>query len=151
MKNQELFNKTIAVLVKAYFSGTLAHGDCACCAVGNLVCAGYGDELPKYPYGDSDLHKYRDWGYLLSGRKADNAGLENIRVTSYTSIELLKIENAFESGANNIHWQEYDNHTDKEIQESQYNGLMRVVDTLMQIHECTVEETELAKLQFVKV
>jgi hypothetical protein len=150
MKQKELFTKTIGILVKAYFDKTLAHGDCACCAVGNLVCAGYGDVLPKNPYGKDELSKYRQWGSLLAmGYSLNMANAErNIEVTGYTIDELTQIEGAFEDGYN-IHWTQYGNKTDTEIEQSQYNGLMRVVDTLMLIHEANETEVKQAKELFV--
>lgn len=41
------FNKAIDALVHAYFTGTLAKGDCSFCAVGNIV-AGAWNIKPKY-------------------------------------------------------------------------------------------------------
>lgn len=149
MKNKELFNRTISVLVKAYFDKTLAHGDCACCAVGNLVCAGYGEVMPTNPFGKLELTKYRGWADSVFGYIHTKKAQENISVTGYNRSELEKIEESFEIG-NNIHWQAYKNHTEKEIEECQYNGLMRVVDTLMVIHEANETEVKEAKELFVK-
>lgn len=47
MKNQQLFDKTVSVLVNAYFNGYLNPVDCAACAVGNLVAGGLNS---NYPY-----------------------------------------------------------------------------------------------------
>lgn len=151
MKNKGLFDKTVAILVRAYFDKTLAHGDCACCAVGNLVCAGYGDKLPSQPYGRPDLSKYREWGYLSAYGIPSNRRLanQNVEVTGYSERELILIEEAFECGNNNIHWTQYSCKTDSEIESIQYAGLMRVLDCLMQIHEADETEIKEAKELFM--
>jgi hypothetical protein len=34
---KERFDHTVSILVKAYLKGTLEHGKCVCCAVGNII------------------------------------------------------------------------------------------------------------------
>lgn len=45
MKNKELFDKTIGILVNAYLNDTLENANCHACAVGNLVATNCGYEM----------------------------------------------------------------------------------------------------------
>lgn len=66
-----------------------------------------------------------------------------INNTSYELSELGMIEKAF---LYTVNYKSTDIPTDEE----NFKGLMAVVDVLQEIHECTDEEKEKAKLQFVK-
>lgn len=44
MKRPELYQKTVDILVKAYFDDTLQHGNCYACAVGNIIAGNCGDD-----------------------------------------------------------------------------------------------------------
>jgi hypothetical protein len=130
MKKQELFNKTVGILVKAYQNETLEHLNCRACAVGNICAASAGVRLIKKDFGvdlhDNDFDKLelvKGWFY---GRDFEHSG--------YEIHELYEIESAFE----------YTQH-DKDG----FLGLMSVVDTLMLIHEATTEEATEAKSLFV--
>ena len=144
MRNElEKFNETISILVKAYLNDTLRHGDCAACAVGNLVS--YGDKSTE----SSRIIKWfnvfgtmRTATYCRQFEAPHNYHTEAKEVidsTGYTWPELAKIEYAFESapiGNNDDEWM--------------FNGLMSVVDVLAEIHGIDLETTEKAKLQFVR-
>jgi len=139
MKNQELFDKTITVLVKAYQKNTLRHQLCWACAVGNIVAAANGSPLNNV----MDSFDWEDYYHTLHAAtqniasfKATEAGFKQIEKTGYTPIQLLAIEKAFEREKNDI---------------DGFNGLMAVVDCLMEIHEATTEQAESAKSLFVKV
>ncbi len=117
MKNKEQFEKTVQVLVKAYFEGTLEHMDCRACAVGNIV--GHGEWMPQFvrydPYNE---------------RVQNNSG--------YTWKELGVIERAFESVITTREDFNSDQH--------QYNGLMAVLDVLFEIHEVEQGHEEYRKM-----
>lgn len=125
MKNKEQFDKSIQLLVKAYFDGSLNAWDCTSCAVGNLV--GHGS-----------------WTF-----KGDSVNTREIKIrpeksnpTIYTPRELGKIEWAFTRAVNYMAF-------NRPVDEDNFNGLMNVVDVLQLIHGCTDKETEKAKLEFV--
>ena len=151
MKNKELFNRTVAVLVKAYQNDTLKHGSCRACAVGNLVAAGCGinnifdDDEWRIKASDED---FRGWTNVFSTSRGEQLIMpENYRgpakfqidATGYTWQELAKIEYAFETapkGDNDDDWM--------------LNGLLAVYDVLCEIHEVDKSEVQDAKLVFVK-
>lgn len=130
MKNPALFNKTISILVKAYQNDTLEHGICSACAVGNL-CNGSGawSHVFYTCTGGQIIKRGNYFGWIK----------ETIDATGYTWQELAKIEYSFETAKKGSTHEEWN-----------FNGLMAVCDALMKIHEATPEETESAKLQFVK-
>ena len=148
MKNPELFNETISILVKAYFDGTLRHNDCAACAVGNMVAARNNcvleldDFICAYDKSGNEFDN-RLWFDLVHGLGFSGDSLKSaqdqIQTTGYTLQEITDIELAFDY----LGWNE-ENDTDG------FKGLMNVVDTLQKIHECTDEEREEAKLKFVR-
>lgn len=131
MKNQEQFNRTISTCVKAYQNDTLRHWNCAACAVGNLIAASIGSFTPMWQYvfisGTFNLNAYTG----EAKRQIDSTG--------YTVQELAKIEHAFETAS-------FGQSTEDWI----FNGLMAVVDVLMEIHEASQEEVQEAKLLFSK-
>lgn len=148
MKNKELFDKTIGILVNAYLNNTLVHNNCCACAVGNIIAANLQIKYDPYlkwtgrqlawskvfvsmPFKTDQIQ--RPWAY------AGNAK-EQIDATGYAWPDLALIEAAFERAPKG---------TDKE--ERMFNGLMAVVDVLCQIHDLN-EETKLAtKELFVKI
>lgn len=146
MKNQSLFNRTIGILVKAYFDGTLLHGYCASCAVGNIVGANNGktcDIIRPWVFSDGTFPLwervfvtsfFRQKIYI---NKYEGDAKKEIDSTGYSLNELASIEFSFETASREGDWE--------------FNGLMSVCDTLMQIHECSIEEIEDAKAQFVRV
>lgn len=136
MKNKELYNKTVDILVQAYFNDTLRHGDCKACAVGNLIQANGGfnnffttwTEVFITVYGEQAVNPTEYYGEAK--REIDSTG--------YAWPDLAKIEKAFES-ANGIN------------DEKMFNGLMAVIEVLDQIHENTDQEvTKVSKQKFVK-
>lgn len=145
------FNHTVNVLVKAYFEGELEHGDCAKCAVGNIV-----HEATELPYGDehscitgtSAIWKALFFTYQGTQLKAQigyekerKPAIAAIKMTGYTVKELARVEFAFETaeGENSSpdNWM--------------FNGLMAVVDVLADIHKIDLTTKEEAKKLFVKV
>ena len=156
MKNPELFHKTISILVKAYQKGTLIHGSCHACAVGNLVAHCTNREViivdPDFKEAAWSYGGLPRWNSVfmtssLAGQNIreyyyEGEAKREIDSTGYSLYELAKIEKAFESVEVEIEQENSDQH--------QFDGLMSVVDALMEIHEATKEEAEEAKLLFVK-
>lgn len=153
------FNHTLSVLVKAYFEGTLQHGNCHACAVGNIVA-----ESNKFKFTGKQLGFFGRiiWDDALSmGQKPmwqelfvtstkgsqiinhdnyDGEVKEQIDATGYSWRELARVESAFESA--------HDEEGDQD--ECMFNGLMNVVEELAKIHNIDLETTEKAKALFVK-
>lgn len=153
------FENSVNVLVQAYLSDTLLHGNCYACAVGNLVAAGMGysfvrtkglnyfaDDCYKLTWnvtgGDYDDSFHAGWyshvrGWVSSRDKTQ--GMLEVQSVGYTINELNRIETAFERatrGNSDDEWM--------------FNGLMAVVDVLAEIHGINLEQKEEAKLLFVK-
>ena len=146
MKNR--FETAINKLVKAFFDGTLAKGDCTKCAVGNIcdnkgdwskvfMTTGYGSDVNPELYINNVLIKSVLGIYLVLNPK------DTIDKTGYSWEELALVESAFESNTK-IHATKYYKHTEKELMQDQYNGLMAVVDVLCEIEG--IEATETKKL-----
>src|SRR5690606_10630324 len=117
MKHQELFEKTVGILVKAYQNDTLRHGNCMACAVGNIVATNLG--ICDINNSDEWREKAMDapnpctgWpSVFMTGRNSryqmvyleamlyDEAAKLQIESTGYTWKELAKIEYAFETAS----------------------------------------------------
>lgn len=131
MKNKELFDKTIGILVNAYMKGTLYHSDARCCAVGNLVMAHNNYRLKGMTWVDEqNVTKYPDWYSCGAVKSHQLDGL------GYSLIEVIEIEKAFE----HFDW------GDDDI--TGYKGLMSVVDALIDIHQGTDTQKTEAKEMF---
>ncbi len=153
MKNQELFDRTISILVKAYVNDTLRHYNCSACAVGNLVAANCGlsyNQEFKYVQEDQRPHFENGWAavFATSGKNQRYSperyvyvrnAKKQIDSTGYSFEQLAKIEYAFELAY-------FEDDTDEE----RFRGLMNVVDALMHIHEANNEEIQQAKSLFTK-
>lgn len=138
------FHDTVAILVKAYFDGTLEHANCSACAVGNLIAAACG--VPRLfnekmfdgrvRYFDIDESWYAGEGNLRMTSGATQTG--------YSILELTAIEHAFEGRDNfGADWS-----FGKD--ERQFKSLMAVVSVLASIHGVDLETTEAARKMFVK-
>ena len=144
MKNQELFDRTIGILVKAYQNDTLFHGTGCACAIGNLIAHGMGYKFTGNIFEinsiDWDSDADYDWLTVHKFGKMLNyptqAGIKQLESTGYTIKQTCCIEDAFES----VDKKDYDG----------YLGLISIVDALMEIHEATSEEANSAKQLFVK-
>lgn len=155
MKNKELFDRTISILVKAYQNDTLEHHNCYACAVGNLMAENCGFRLIKTPFKFSEIY-YTGYNgtliyepllpieqvltYNLDRLESSDFINDIIKKVGYTLNELSSIEAAFEGGT-----YKRDDH-DKDG----FYGLMNVVDALMEIHEAEQKEIDEAKSLFVK-
>lgn len=144
MKNPELFYRSVNILQRAYFKGTLKHKSCLSCAVGNLVAGNLGFSVinnlrilvdPSDPgYKNAVLNAA--WTLPVLGanliRTSDEDVAMAISATGYTVSELKRIEAAFENRDNKP---KYD--------PDGYLGLCAVIDTLMEIHEFNEGEKSL--------
>ena len=116
MKDPTLFNRTVDILAKAYFAGTLIHGSTCACAVGNLVAAN-----GTWSYGGF-------WARVLLCPipPLECEGQKQLDATGYTVSDLIRIEHAFEG----VKMQ-----APCVPDEDGYLGLMAVLDVLFEIHE----------------
>ena len=130
MKNKELFERTVNILVNAYINDHLLHGSCSACVVGNLCGRKMSWSNVFYTCGKTQDFFIEE--YVGEAKK-------QIDSTGYSLDELRKIEYSFETC-------ERDHDDDKYM----LNGLMSVIDCLMIIHEANIEETEYAKSLFIK-
>lgn len=146
MKTPERFNRAIKALVTAFFDETLAKGNCAACAVGNIVAEAYGERVSKkFGRVACEGESNTIWKYLFlterNGTQYRNSGgvrptvfsaRKLIKKTGYNEDELAKVEHAFERNtAITFDW--YCVKSRAEIMEDQFKGLVAVVDVLCQI------------------
>ncbi len=161
MKQELLYNKTVDILVQAYFNDTLEHGNYCGCAVGNIIAANCGIDLVKSGGAFSEVHpkKIPDFSYNKDSRHLENPlhnGIwydfkdknkalndvvsKQVQMTGYSWEELLLIERAFEGV-----W----NYTTDD--ERMFSGLMAVIECLDKIHENNdTAITQTSKLKFTK-
>lgn len=151
------FQQTVDVLVKAYLNDTLIQGSPCGCAVGNLIAHKLGKKVYvtnakqfEANWDGDDLSPYDWFGVLCPGRLAGVHGPINkkngsfqLSIIGYSILEISWIEAAFE----NFDGDFSDYNTDK----SRFEGLMRVVDVLAEIHNIDLTAKEEAKALFVKV
>lgn len=136
MKNPELYNRTVDILVQAYFNDTLRHGNCSACAVGNIIKANGGFKGFFSNWAEVFMTVEGQQGICPENYEGD--AKSEIDSTGYAWQDLAKIEKSFESA--------------KGIKdEKMFNGLMAVIEVLDQIHENTDQEvTKVSKQKFVK-
>lgn len=163
MNKPELFNKTIAILVKAYFKETLQKGEQCGCAIGNLIAANLGYNVVTTKYSIYWLNDMNDgsipplWQYVhengeyreLSPQSYFDIGAAQLKSTGYQPYETILIERAFEFPYD---WRYHDikYHDDANDDAPIFDRLMAVVDCLVQIHEGSEIEAEETKLLFAK-
>lgn len=151
------FNHTVNVLVRSYMDGSLQHGDCAACAVGNIIADSIGakvytDQLfgGSWKRGGCEITIVWDEVFLTSpGRTQDITPdaykgwvKKQIDASGYSWEELARIEKAFESVPYDDHSYNSDSHM--------FDGLMAVVDVLAEIHGIDLKQKEEAKALFIK-
>jgi len=159
MKNEELFHKTVAILVKAYLNNTLEHGNCCACAVGNIIAANLrisinpvSDRMIKNGWERSQPlwqsvfqtdarahHQLKDFSKFTGLAK------KQILVSGYSLEQLMQIEFAFETAPDMADY-DFTSLDDTWM----YNGLMAVIDVLCEIHEMNEEVKQETKALFVK-
>lgn len=176
MINKELFDKTVSILVNAYQKDLLLHDNCAACGIGNIISANCGfkveylknesffidgdnvydasewyeffgtsKELKKKTTKRNFLIKNESVDYFLVSShfnpKASKRVKKWIAATGYNMVQLAKLEYAFEF--NDIAGK------DATKEERMFNGLMGMVDSLMEIHEASIDEIKSAKELFI--
>lgn len=143
------FEKAYNALYNAFMNDTLAKGTCIACAVGNIVADAMGAKV--YSQQDDSSIKFRCsnnnywWNDLFfttqCGQRiikiSENNKVKQLRkkilnLTGYTWRELAKVENAFEKNTI-ISFDEYNFYTPEQIMEDQFNGLMAVMDVLIEL------------------
>jgi hypothetical protein len=164
MTDREKFFDTVGILVEAYLNGVLMHGDCAACAVGNIISAKLGCKItsfdnefgePFYAWKRGGHRLTPLWGMVfVTGATGPvlnpkaymgNCKLQ-IDASGYSWQDLARIESAFERAAN------YNNEGEllNDREDAVFNGLLAVVDVLSEIHHLDLSTREEAKLMFVK-
>jgi hypothetical protein len=134
MLKQKLYEKTVDILVQAYFNDTLMHNTCSACAVGNIIAANVGSEViinSTYNRGAWIPKKEIRWHEIIQlGRVVgyDKAIVSKMGKSGYTIYELAKIETAFENA-------DAPNGKIDRDDAWMFNGLMAVIDVLDEIHE----------------
>jgi len=163
MLKQDLYEKTVSILVDAYFNDTLEHGNCYACAVGNIIAAncGYSYESDPLPsemrintgmgilYWDALIPITENLTRPITAKRVTEIIKKpqlsirqeyQLLKTGYSFNELCSIEKAFEDVVDIGSTDEY-----------MFNGLMAVIEALDIIHENTDETvTYTAKKRFVK-
>lgn len=121
MNRPERFERSVDVLARAFFDGTLRHRDPCACAVGNLVADQIGADTAAESSASWPDHSSHDNWYdaLLDFiyREDEQKETDIARPLRYTNAEIREIEDAFENAPD------------------QFEGLMNVLDVLFEIHE----------------
>jgi hypothetical protein len=143
MRKEQLYHKTVDILVQAYFADTLIHGNQCGCAVGNIVAANCGIRVErddtqvgdsKISWGNPDkIWQDAAWyGFITKAEPDRKCGTnyskrkarQQVRSTGYSIDELNEIERAFEQAS----WGDSE-------EDYMFNGLMAVIEALDIIHE----------------
>ena len=156
------FEKAYNALLKAFMDDTLAKGTCTACAVGNIVADAMGAKV-YLQQTDSFIgfscSNDNDWWkeMFITGNNGqriytikDNPHVRGYRqkieeLTGYTWRELARVEKVFEE-TTKIVYHEYCSYTPEEIMEDQFNGLMAVMDVLIELDN--IEEGNKCKEAF---
>ena len=149
------FEKAYNSLYNAFMNDTLAKGTCTACAVGNIVADALGGKVSRmrndfvcdvpntwwntfFITVDNEQTIFDDYNDIPAyGRLKD--------LTGYSVEELAKIEFAFETNTK-IRFVNYFNSTEEQIMEDQFNGLMAVMDVMIELDD--VKEGEKYKETF---
>ena len=158
MNRKELYHKTVDLLLDAYSSGNLKHGDCRFCAVGNICFeASLKTRIPN--------NRWSSLFYTIAadGRQTKHPPIYQydalevytlIKETGYTKEELMKIEETFELSIIKVpspferyvylekDLERYRYYTQHDTKKGQYIGLCAVLDVLRDIHETEVQESD---------
>jgi hypothetical protein len=130
------FEKSVAILIKAYLNDTLRNGSCHSCAVGNLVADGLDISVIRLSItGALEWSAgIPQWGHVVwqLGISPSRSNLVKASVqvaaTGYSVKNLADIEHAFEKA--------YQNPPAGAIREDLiYTGLLAVVQVLAEIHQ----------------
>jgi len=147
MQREDLYYKTVDLLLDAYNSNQLEHGSCTKCAVGNL-CNNktYWSQLfmtSKGFNGKLEQEFYED-AYTKSIKK------DLLKITGYTWKELAEIEWAFESSIENTE-EGYSYYRNTDVKKGQFIGLTAVLNLLKEIHQVDKEVSEEKQLKLESI
>lgn len=124
------FKNAYDALIKAFFEGTLAKGTCAACAVGNIVGAAMGVKSVIHKTHEEYWNNFMNckntvWSHDFEANKID-------ALIGYSLNEVNEIESAFECNTE-INFNYYGIYSESQILNDQFNGLMAVVDVLLEL------------------
>lgn len=150
MYTKELFHETVDILVRAYMNDTLRHGDCAACAVGNIIAYRMGLSIVPDPAYNGQPQAFMMWSngeypnggwFQVTKPKTiySEKAIEQIKASGYEADHLRVIEYRFERADFGSSFDQY-----------MFNGLMAVVDVLCDIHGMNETEKQESKALFVK-
>ncbi len=146
----ETFNKAVDTLLDAYNNGTLEHGHCQHCAVGNLLDTGAwaADFMTCFPRG-SNLLIQRNYG-------SNNRLRKLYKEKGFTRRELMKIEYAFEYSVSRFEGQPVDKTTYEFYakyykKKGQYIGLCAVIDVMSKMVNDSVQSPVESKQRLTKI
>lgn len=147
MNRPDLYYKTVNLLLDAYNTGELKHGDCEYCAVGNICKeasekTGIGNSRWNGAFCTFKNETGDSYVQMVRGFIPTNIALALINATGYTVEELKQVEWAFETSIP-INQREY--YTEVNIKQGQYIGLCAVLEVLKDIHSAEVEDQEQSK------
>lgn len=149
----ERFKKAYNALVNAFYNGTLQAGNCRACAVGNIVASCINFEL-KPEHLEIATEGLDNTGWIKSVREAFHISSGDISekvwnkqytsielhdITGYSPLELAKIESVFEENTYLKNYFEI-SYSEEELLEDQYNGLVAVVEVLLELDNIKPEE-----------
>jgi|GEM_PF-3143474 hypothetical protein len=135
------FQNAYDALVKGFYNGTLEKGSCSACAVGNIVRHAEGLPVIIHEDGcdkvvDRGIYWYGIILFIVNGSSVfyeKGIGEKVEALTGYNPSDIAKIEYAFESATKIERSISYKNYSESEIIADQYNGLMAVMDVLMEL------------------
>lgn len=152
------FNDSVSILVKAYLNGTLLHGDCRACAVGNMVAHKMGIKITieeddyENCYASWDVGEASWYNHVFLGKVdavISRNAMRQYKAIGYTAHQVARIEHAFEDAKVRTYGP-IPNMVKYNDDEWMFNGLMDVVDVLADIHNIDLSVRENAKALFVK-
>lgn len=139
------FEKAYNSLYKAYMNDTLAKGTCTACAVGNIIADAMGLVITKLSPHEYKCEGFNTWWaniFITLGNYQKIYSYPNLEdkkesikiLTDYTWQEMAKIEYAFETNTK-INYENYYSSSDSAILNDQFNGLMAVMDVMIELDE----------------
>jgi hypothetical protein len=142
------FEKAYNALYNAFMDDTLAKGTCTACAVGNIVADAMGAKVYRKKDIEFLCSKQNDWWQKMFvtssyGQRITKISQDSevkylrkkiLNLTGYTWRELARIEKTFEESTK-IQNLDYGKSTPELIMEDQFNGLMAVMDILIELDE----------------
>ncbi len=177
MLKPELYNKTVDILVAAYFADTLAHGSCAACAVGNIVSSNMGYEMKVNPNGSmiekfnwvkngnelpypgmvanesGVFNKVGGWGAVFTTNNPNVQKMGKPKMNRFIGAAKEQIESTGytvdELAKIEFHFETAKR--GKSDEEWMFNGLMNVINALDIIHQNNdTQVTQYSKSKFIK-